>query len=277
MILRVKHLTEYRYPEPVLFAPHTFRFYPRVDSHQELISFSLTIEPPPDSLFAESEHGNTFHIASFSEKNDKLLITADMTVNTQRESTFFSSWKLNTPYLDLLFPAMRSCLEPIDMDNDTLEFGKAIAREANYNALEFAQALTSHIYHKFKKYPRLHGNPHSPSQTFHDKQGSCRDFTVLQMALCRAFGLAARFTSGYHYDEVLGENHELHAWLEVYFPDAGWRGFDASYGVMAGDKHIAVCASAYPELTAPVTGSYWGTPTHTLTTKVSVEALSIAY
>ena len=97
------------------------------------------------------------------------------------------------------------------------------------------------------------------------------------MVLCRAFGLAARFTSGYHYDEVLGEHHELHAWLEVYFPDAGWRGFDASYGVMAGDKHIAVCASAYPELTAPVTGSYWGTPEHSLTTSISVEELSTVH
>lgn len=274
MILHVTHRTEYHYPEPVLFAPHTLRFYPRIDSHQELISFSLTLDPPPDSLFLESQHGNMIHVASFSEKSNRLIIAADMTVSTQRASNFFSSWKLNTPYMDLLFPAMRPCLEPIEMDEETLEFGRAIAREVSYNALSFVAMLTSRIYHEFKKYPRLRGLPHSPSQTFRDKQGSCRDFTVLQMALCRAFGLAARFTSGYHYDQVLGENHELHAWLEVYFPDAGWRGFDASYGVMAGDNHIAVCASAYPELTAPVTGSYWGTPEHTLTTSVFVEELS---
>lgn len=274
MILRVTHHTEYHYPEPVLFAPHTFRFYPRVDSHQELISFSLTIDPNPDSLFAESQHGNTIHVASFSEKSNRLFVATELTVGTQPERQFLSSWQLNAPYMDLLLPAMRPCLEPIDMDRETLDFGKAIAHDANYNALEFVETLTSRIYHEFKKCSRLRGLPHSPSQTFQDKQGSCRDFTVLQMALCRAFGLAARFTSGYHYDEVLGENHELHAWLEVYFPDAGWRGFDGSYGVSTGDKHIAICASAYPELTAPVTGSYWGTPAHTLTTKISIEALS---
>ncbi len=277
MILRVTHHTDYRYPEPVLFAPHLLRFYPRVDSHQELISFSLTVDPTPDSLFVESQHGNTIHVASFSEKSAYLHITAEMTVSTQREHSFYSSWQLNAPYMDLLFPAMRPCLEPIEMDAATLNFGRELARQANYNALQFVQSLTSHIYREFKKYPRLRGLPHSPSQTFYEKQGSCRDFTVLQIALCRAFGLAARFTSGYHYDETLGESHELHAWLEVYFPDAGWRGFDASYGTMVGDKHIAICASAYPELTAPVTGSYWGTPEHSLTTSVSVEELSTVH
>jgi hypothetical protein len=153
MILRVTHQTEYRYPEPVLFAPHVLRFYPRVDPHQELISFSLNIDPTPDSLFVESQHGNTVHVASFSEKSNRLIITAELTVSTQRETRFVSSWKLNTPYMDLLFPAMRPCLEPIEMDEETLDFGRAIARKVNYNALEFVETLTSHIYHEFKKYP----------------------------------------------------------------------------------------------------------------------------
>ncbi|MGQ9806478.1 MAG: hypothetical protein ACUVRP_10445 [Chlorobiales bacterium] len=39
------------------------------------------------------------------------------------------------------------------------------------------------------------------------------------------------------------------------------------------DFMVADVGKAYPELTAPVTGSYWGTPAHTLTTKVCVEAL----
>jgi transglutaminase-like putative cysteine protease len=105
--------------------------------------------------------------------------------------------------------------------------------------------------------------------------GSCRDFTVLYMALCRSLGLACRFVSGYHIAESQAEA-ELHAWAEVYLPGAGWRGFDPTYGVAVQENHIALSASPYPEFCLPISGHYKGLANSKLETKIQINQAVVA-
>ena len=74
----------------------------------------------------------------------------------------------------------------------------------------------------------------------------------------RAVGLAARFVSGYQQGESEQEKRHLHAWAEVYLPDAGWRAFDPTNGLAVADRHVAVAAAVAPPQTAPVTATYRG-------------------
>jgi transglutaminase-like putative cysteine protease len=105
--------------------------------------------------------------------------------------------------------------------------------------------------------------------------GSCRDFTVLFMEACRAVGLAARFVSGYEEGDSTVLERDLHAWAEVYIPGGGWRGFDPTHGLAVADRHVALVASAFPQFTAPVTGSTQegGRVSSRLTTEVRVKRL----
>ena len=106
---------------------------------------------------------------------------------------------------------------------------------------------------------RDHGAPLPPSITFQKKRGACRDLVLLFMAVCRRFGLASRFVSGYQEGDPDMEQRHLHAWAEVYIPGGGWRGYDPSHGLVVADRHIALAASYAPEGTAPVKGSFRGT------------------
>jgi transglutaminase-like putative cysteine protease len=127
------------------------------------------------------------------------------------------------------------------------------------------------IFTDFNAESRLLGPPHDSNLTFHIKKGSCRDLSWMQIQLLRFMGIAARFVSGYYFLPTQNTPPELHGWLEVYLPGAGWVGFDPSHGCIAGSSHIPVCASSQYQNTMPVTGSFEGSGTSTLSTNLNIE------
>jgi transglutaminase-like putative cysteine protease len=107
--------------------------------------------------------------------------------------------------------------------------------------------------------------------------GSCRDFAALFMEACRYLGLASRFVSGYLFaPSTEAGNASTHAWAEVYLPGAGWKGFDPTSGVVAGNKYIAVAVARHPEAVPPVAGSYLGPTGQQPTLNVAVQVSALA-
>jgi transglutaminase-like putative cysteine protease len=88
---------------------------------------------------------------------------------------------------------------------------------------------------------------------------------VLLMEAVRSLGFAARFVSGYLYDEALVDSANpvvgggfTHAWCSVYLPGAGWVEFDPTNGLIAGRNLIRVCVARTPEQAVPISGGFIG-------------------
>jgi transglutaminase-like putative cysteine protease len=136
------------------------------------------------------------------------------------------------------------------------------------------QRLCVHINQSLVYQAREQPGVQTPADTLTRGTGSCRDFANLFMSAARHLGLAARFVSGYLYAEPSAFNYgSTHAWVEVFLPGAGWKGFDPTIGKLVGTDHTAVAVARLPESVPPVAGSFVGPPGASLDVGVWVTEL----
>src|SRR5271166_6924101 len=71
--LSIRHVTTYRYRQPVAFGEHRMMLRPRDAHDQRVIEASLKISPEPRSLrFGQDAFGNHVGIARFSGRSQEL-------------------------------------------------------------------------------------------------------------------------------------------------------------------------------------------------------------
>jgi transglutaminase-like putative cysteine protease len=145
-----------------------------------------------------------------------------------------------------------------------------LARDAHYDTVKFVCDLNDWIYRQHEKIVRRDGPAWSPRQTLHEGRGACRDLAVLLIECCRAMNIPSRFVSGYGLRLDQSEDHELHAWAEVYLPGAGWRAFDPSLGLAISDRHITVAVGATPDSAAPTSGTFRGNAKSSLEAQIEI-------
>lgn len=123
----------------------------------------------------------------------------------------------------------------------------AIAREITKtatNTWEAAQSIAGWVW-KNTEFDHSYSNL-SAIGTLKEGKGVCKQLAFLTIALCRAVKIPARYISGYSYNPLYN-TFFLHAWVEVYTDEAGWRSMDPTYGQFdfADLAHIGLNAEVY--------------------------------
>ncbi len=282
--LKIVHETEYRFTNEVFIEPHYLRFRPRTTPYNKLESIHLNIWPAPMGLTEQRDaENNLVHFCWFDGMHEKLSIHSESVVILSENNPFnfivFPNSYFDLPFhysdrlKDMLFADLFS--ERIDLP--LIEFGNHILEKSTYKTLNFITNLTQQIHSDFKLESRPDGEPFKADKTFKLKAGSCRDLSWMQIQLLRHLGIAARFVSGYYFIESEDSGHELHGWVEVYLPGAGWVGFDPSHGIIAGSSHIPICSSAYSQNTLPVIGTFRGGAESTMEVSLSMVKMESPY
>jgi transglutaminase-like putative cysteine protease len=236
---------------------------PRSDRFNQLQSFTLSVLPltQGSSDFIDLD-GNNLIKLWFDQPTKKLSIQTLARVETSCTNPFaylLEPWAITLPfdYPSSVLQQLEPYLRPYSFvqDSSALELAQEIAIATQGNTLNFLFALNQRIYQDCQYIIRDIGEPFPAGVTWRDKQGSCRDYAVLFMEVCRAIGIAARFVSGYQEGDSAQQSRDLHAWVEVYLPGAGWRGYDPTLGLIVSDRHIPLAASAIPRYAAAVEGA----------------------
>lgn len=281
MTFSIIHTTEYTYDQKVFLEPHYIRFKPKATAYISVAHFDIHITPTPAGLSEQIdvEHNHNL-FCWFDGAHDQLKIVARSKVITSAFNPFnflihpYEYTALPFTYDPQTSALLQPCLQTDTPSQAIQAFLEALLNETEYHTVNFLVALTRQIHHDFVVESRETGTPHEPELTFSQRKGSCRDLAWMQIHFLRHLGIAARFVSGYLYLDTLTPEFELHAWLEVYIPGAGWVGFDPSHGIITDNHHIPVASSAYFSHTMPVSGSFRGSAQQALHHELSISPIS---
>jgi transglutaminase-like putative cysteine protease len=87
------------------------------------------------------------------------------------------------------------------------------------------------------------------------RKGVCQDYAHLFLSVCRQNKIPARYVSGYlNQGAGFTGSSQLHAWVEVFIPDLGWVGFDATNNLVADHHYIKIAHGTDYRDCSPIIG-----------------------
>jgi transglutaminase-like putative cysteine protease len=277
-VLTVRHVTTYRYKQPVAFGEHRMMLRPRDSHDQRLLETKLAIIPEPsDVRWVHDVFGNCVAIARFAGRAEELRFESVIRLDhCSSEALDFQIEEYARIYPftysadempDLLRSIERQYLDPEhEIDRWARQF---LRHDGRCETSELLAAMTHAIRQDLTYVAREESGIQDPVRTLRLASGSCRDFAVLMMEAVRALGLAAHFVSGYLYAPQNRRGGRVgggttHAWLRVYLPGAGWVEFDPTNGIVGNHDLIRVAVVRDPRQAVPVSGSWIGFPSDSL-------------
>jgi len=283
-LLTVRHVTTYRYKQPVSFGEHRMMLRPRDSYDQRLIEATLVITPEPATInWMHDAFGNCVAIARFSGRAAELKF--DSTIRLDHEPNNALDFALEDYALDYPFsygaeeiPDLSRSIERqyLDPNRDVDRWAQQFLRkQGTTGTRDLLAAMTHAIHERFTYAARTEMGTQDPAVTLRLGSGSCRDFALLMMEAVRSLGLAARFVSGYlvpsgRIDQKRLGGESTHAWLEVYLPGAGWVEYDPTNGLIGNTDLIRVAVVRDPRQAVPISGIWTGFPSDFIDMTVGV-------
>ena len=275
IFVALHHVTHYRYDRPVDLGPQIIRLRPAPHTRTPILSYSLKVTPANHFVnWQQDPHGNWLARFVFPEKATRVQ---DRGRPHGRDGGGQSVRLLRRA---LCRPASRSPI-PNELKTELAPYLATWSRRRRCSPpISTRDAARGRQHRQFPGRPQR-APAARKSATWCAWSRACRRRRRRWRRLaaraatapgcwCRSLrhlGLAARFVSGYLIQlkpdiepldgprEVETDFTDLHAWAEVYLPGAGWIGFDATSGLLAGEGHIPLAATPHYRSAAPITGS----------------------
>jgi len=280
MAIRVglTHTSRYRYDREVTLQPHVVRLRPAPHSRTPILAYSLRVTPEEHFLnWQQDPFGNYQARLVFNKPARELTVVVDLVAEMIALNPFdFFVEEYAENYGFRYEASLARELAPYSIQTPPdARFGKLIeevhskyARPGRRN-IDVLVDINRDISQRLRYDLRMEPGVFEPEETLVRGHGSCRDFAWLEVELLRRLGYAARFVSGYSIQlkpdvkpldggpaGVSEDIADLHAWVEVYLPGAGWIALDATSGLLAGEGHIPLAATAWPLTAAAISGSF---------------------
>lgn len=265
----IEHETRLSFPTPVREHHCELRLAPRGGDALRVNACSVAVAHAPELQEHVDCFGNRVHRFSLMSPHTRLEARLRADVETLLENPFDyaplaaseeEGWLRRRLTRE---PRLHDYLlhrSPAVPELDSLPELAAPARERGAPLVDEVQAAMAWLRGRFAYEPGA-TEVHAPLADFVERGGGvCQDFAHLLIALVRSWGFPARYVAGYVDPGATGEglDQTTHAWAEVLIPGAGWRGFDATNGLVVNDRYVAVAAGRDSRDAAPIRGTFKG-------------------
>ena len=280
LVLRLRHRTHFEYHGPVQDSFNDVRLCPLSDSLQTCRMFSLKLDPPAPVFTYHDFYCNRVDHFELPTPHESLTVEAESRVDTRPDprgpvTGAYPPESLEDPsvtesYFDFLSPSQFVEIEP------------PVWREAidvlGHKVTDFwsdAVILARHISRTFTYTPNATHVGTRVSEVLETRRGVCQDYAHVMLAMCRSQGIPARYVSGYFFNEERrpDEIEASHAWVEVFLPGYGWRGFDPTHDRPADTRYVRLATGRDYADIRPISGTFRGRGTRQLTVEVAVSLI----
>jgi transglutaminase-like putative cysteine protease/predicted glutamine amidotransferase len=288
-VFDVVHRTVYTYAKPVERSAHLLRLTPVHDRMQTLRSHEISISVPHQSREYDDVFGNRVRKISIDSPFSEMVIESRSVVEVLDIDPLASEPLHVSSMIPLVWmPWQRQVLDPYLLPPELAE--TELAELAEY-AMSFVKRNDSDLLATLldindsihREYAYVQGSTNNLTSAFDvyvNRRGVCQDFTNLFICLGRLLGVPARYVCGYIYTgpkstEILPEQRQgeaSHAWVQLYLPQVGWKGFDPTSGILTQTDHIRIAVGRNRLDATPTSGTIFvGGGGETLAADVRVE------
>lgn len=268
--LRVRHATYYHYDVPVERSLHRLHLCPANDWKQRVLDYRLTITPAVPVIEFEDVFGNWSARFEVNEPYTELAIIAESIVEQSDVDPFGFTRLPTRPKLPVAWMPWEQTmlgpyLTPIELPEtqllEILDYAQSFVARNNGDLMETLFDINLTLFREYKYVPGTTSLETTPYEVFVNKQGVCQDLANLFICIARLLNIPARYVCGYVYTGNTGEaraqSDASHAWVQLFIPNVGWKGFDPTNGVLPNTDHVRVAVGRHYRDTAPTSGTLY--------------------
>ena len=270
---QIFHRTRYHYAAPVHESFNELRLQPVSDEQQTVDSFLLKVLPSTRLQHYRDFYSNCVHYFQLPEPHEELTIESHLQVTTHplpglsldARSLPLAELK-NAPEVDHCYDFVQQS-RFVDVSPETWKLAlDAVSDEDDAWQCALRIMQFTHGYLTYQSHS-THVHAHM-REVLAQRCGVCQDFAHVMIGLCRSLRIPARYVSGYLATELASATH---AWCEVFVPGAGWQALDPTHNQTIDETYVKIGVGRDYADVPPVSGSYKGTTTRTLTVEVRIE------
>ncbi len=282
MEFTILHQTTYRYPGKIHESYSIVHLRPRSDSTQYCTKYELNVAPRARIFSYSDRFGNDVQQFAVLPDHDVLSIIARSSVITVRSANPETPSPITKEQLNA-DPNLRWFYDELH-ESQYIVFGpelRAFAGEVGDPGADDLVAWYLHagktIKNKFTYNKNATSVQTTIDESIRERAGVCQDYAHILVALCRFYGIPARYVSGYVYSgqegSVLGAEAS-HAWCEAYLGQHGWVGYDPTNDTLIDDRFARIAVGRDYRDVSPVRGIYKGASRSSMSVNVAMEALA---
>ena len=228
----------------------------------------MSCSVPGASREFEDVFGNRVRRVHLETPYRRLVLEAQATVTLlDVDPLDFRPLRVRSTIPVVWMPWQRSVLQPYLLPpelpepelEELTEYAMSVAQRNDFDVLDTLLDLNHTIYSEYRYKQGSTNLATTPFDVYVNRRGVCQDFANLFICLARLLGVPARYVCGYLYTGPKHENKAMadasHAWVQVYLPEVGWKGFDPTNGVLTQTGHLRVAVGRNYVDATPTSGA----------------------